>query len=240
MLDRLNSIKFVMLVSFFSSFILALVYSGVYDRVQDNIAIYKKQSILKAIGIDASKLSSDEINLKYEDHINELVINKDGEIVDIPLSDIIWKEDKGSGMTDYLYFDDVNQYLPLYQSKNPDGYIIPISGKGLWSTMMGYFAISNDKNSSLGIVFYSHAETRGLGCEVDKEWFQEQFEEDKNKKIFDEFGNLKSIKINKNKNTQGKKHEVDGITGATVTSDGLTKFLKRDLERYLNFLKDEN
>ena len=106
--------------------------------------------------------------------------------------------------------------------------------------MMGYFAISNDKNSSLGIVFYSHAETPGLGGEVDKEWFQEQFEEDKNKKIFDEFGNLKSIKINKNKNTQGKKHEVDGITGATVTSDGLTKFLKRDLERYLNFLKDEN
>ena len=240
MLDRLNAIKFVMLVSFVSSLVLALLYSTLIDKVEENIRLDKKQSILRAIGINSSKLSSEEVNLKYEDHINEFVINLDGKIVDIPLSEIIWKENKSTGMTDYLYSKDVAQYLPLYESKNPNGYIIPISGKGLWSTLKGYFAISEDKNTSLGIVFYSHKETPGLGGEVDKVWFQDQFKIDQGKKIFNEDGSLVSIIVNNRKNTSGKPHEVDGITGATVTSDGLTKFLMRDLKRYLNFLKDPN
>ena len=240
MLDRIKSIKFVMLVSFVSSLVLALLYSILIDKVEENIRLDKKQSILRAIGINSSNLSSEEVNLKYEEHINGFVINLDGEIVDIPLSEIIWKENKSTGMTDYLYSKDVAQYLPLYESKNPNGYIIPISGKGLWSTLKGYFAISEDKNTSLGIVFYSHKETPGLGGEVDKVWFQDQFKIDQGKKIFNEDGSLVSIIVNNRKNTSGKPHEVDGITGATVTSDGLTKFLMRDLKRYLNFLKDPN
>ena len=238
MLDRFNAIKFVMLVSFVSSLVLALLYSTLINKVEENIRLDKKQSILRAIGINSSNLSSEEVNLKYEEHINEFVINANGEIVDIPLSEIVWKEDKSTGMTDYLYSKNVAQYLPLYESKNPNGYIIPISGKGLWSTLKGYFAISKDKNTSLGIVFYSHKETPGLGGEVDKVWFQDQFKIDKGKKIFNENGTLVSIVVNNRKKTFGKPHEVDGITGATVTSDGLTKFLMRDLKRYLNFLKD--
>ena len=156
------------------------------------------------------------------------------------LSDIVWVENKGNGSTNYiLELDDdtyINDFLPIYKTNNPNGYIIPISGKGLWSTMKGYFAIGEDKNSTLGIVFYEHGETPGLGAEVDKPWFQNQFKIDKGKKIFDENQNLVSITVNKKKNTDGKKHEVDGITGATVTSDGVTKFLKRDLDRYKKFL----
>ena len=236
MLDRIKSIKFVMLVSFVSSLVLALLYSTLINKVEENIQLDKKQSILKAIGINSSKLSSEQVNLKYEEHINEFVINSDGEVVDIPLSEIVWKENKSTGMTDYLYSENMVQYLPLYESKKPNGYIIPISGKGLWSTLKGYFAISEDKNTSLGIIFYSHKETPGLGGEVDKVWFQDQFKIDKGKKIFDENKNLVSITVNKKKNTDGQVHEVDGITGATVTSDGVTKFLRRDLERYKNFL----
>ena len=236
MLDRLNAIKFVMLVSFVSSLVLALLYSTLINRVEENIRLDKKQSILRVIGINSSNLSSEEVNLKYEEHINEFVINTDGEIVDIPLSEIVWKENKSTGMTDYLYSKNMVQYLPLYQSINPNGYIIPISGKGLWSTLKGYFAISEDKNTSLGIVFYSHKETPGLGGEVDKVWFQDQFKIDKGKKIFNKDGALVSIIVNNRKNTDGKIHEVDGITGATVTSNGVTKFLKRDLDRYKNFL----
>ena len=56
------------------------------------------------------------------------------------------------------------------------------------------------------------------------------------KKIFNAKKDLVSINVNKKKNTDGKPHEVDGITGATVTADGVTKFLKRDLNRYKNFL----
>jgi len=248
MLNRLNAIKFVMAVSFVSTLILALFYSSVKDRVEENVLLDKKQSILKTIGIDTSILSSDEVDLKYKNHIDELVIDADGNIVDnVLLSDIIWKEDKSTGMTNYLYSGNENQYLPLYRSKDENGditgYIIPISGKGLWSTMMGYFAIGEDKDSVLGIVFYSHGETPGLGAEVDKPWFQDQFKS--GKKIFDrnekqEKNDLVSIVVNKKKNTSEELHQVDGITGATVTSDGITKFLKRDLERYLKFLKNKD
>jgi len=242
MLNRLKTIKFVMLVSFVSSLLLAIIYSSVKPMVDTNIILDKKQSILKSIGINTNLLSNNEIEEKYKNHIVEMVIDTNGNInEDITLSDIVWKENKSSGLTNYLVKVEgevlINKYLPIYKSKNPNGYIIPISGKGLWSTLEGYFAVSDDKSSTLGIVFYAHKETPGLGAEVDKPWFQNQFKIERGKKIFDKDRNLKSIKVNKQKNTLGKPYEVDGITGATVTSDGVTKFLKRDLQRYLNFLR---
>lgn len=241
MLDKIKSVQFVMIVSFFSSLVLAFVAMSLKPSIDKNINLDKKQSILRSIDIDVSGLSSIEVDESYDSHIEEIVIDKKGVVInDVDLSDIVWVENKGNGSTNYiLELDDdtyINDFLPIYKTNNPDGYIIPISGKGLWSTMKGYFAIGEDKNSTLGIVFYEHGETPGLGAEVDKPWFQNQFKIDKGKKIFDENKNLVSITVNKKKNTDGKKHEVDGITGATVTSDGVTKFLKRDLDRYKNFL----
>ena len=241
MLDKIKSVQFVMIVSFFSSLVLAFVAMSLKPAIDKNVNLDKKQSILRSIDIDVSGLLSVEVDERYDSHIEEIVIDKKGVVInDVDLSDIEWVENKGNGSTNYiLELDDdtyINDFLPIYKTNNPDGYIIPISGKGLWSTMKGYFAIGEDKNSTLGIVFYEHGETPGLGAEVDKPWFQNQFKIDKGKKIFDENQNLVSITVNKKKNTDGKKHEVDGITGATVTSDGVTKFLKRDLDRYKNFL----
>ena len=109
-----------------------------------------------------------------------MVVDKDGNLLDdVKLSDIVWSENKGNGSTNYVFKSDdntyTNEFFPIYKTSNPNGYIIPISGKGLWSTMKGYFAIGEDKNSTLGIVFYEHGETPGLGAEVDKLWFQKQF-----------------------------------------------------------------
>jgi len=241
MFDKIKSLQFVMIVSFLSSLILAFVAMSLKPTIDINILLDKKQSILKSIDIDVSNLSSSELDDKYNSHIQEIVIDKNGDVINnVDLSDIVWVENKGNGSTNYLLELDgntyINEFLPIYKTSNPDGYIIPISGKGLWSTMKGYFAIGEDKNSTLGIVFYEHGETPGLGAEVDKPWFQNQFKIDKGKKIFDKNKNLVSITVNKKKQTNGKSHEVDGITGATVTSNGVTKFLRRDLERYKNFL----
>ena len=245
MLDKIKSVQFVMIVSFFSSLVLAFVAMSLKPSIEKNINLDKKQSILRSIDIDVSGLSSIEVDESYDSHIEEIVIDKKGVVInDVDLSDIVWVENKGNGSTNYiLELDDdtyINDFLPIYKTNNPDGYIIPISGKGLWSTMKGYFAIGEDKNTTLGIVFYEHGETPGLGAEVDKIWFQEQFKiniDDKvDKKIFNSKNELVSIYVNKKKYTTQKPHEVDGITGATVTSDGVTKFLKRDLERYKSFL----
>jgi len=241
MLDKIRSIQFVMIVSFISSLVLAFVAMSLKPKIDKNVLLDKKQSILKSIDIDVSNLSSEELDQKYNLHIQEMVIDKNGFIQnDIALTELVWIENKGSGITNYIFESDnqkyINEFFPIYKTSAPDGYIIPISGKGLWSTLKGYFAVSDDKNSTLGIVFYEHGETPGLGAEVDKPWFQNQFKIEQGKKIFDNNKNLVSITVNKKKNTDGKIHEVDGMTGATVTSDGLTKFLKRDLERYKNFL----
>tara|TARA_Y100000996_G_scaffold358406_1_gene300049 strand:- start:1403 stop:2146 length:744 start_codon:yes stop_codon:yes gene_type:complete len=245
MLEKIKSIQFVMIVSFVSSLLLAFVAMSLKPSIDKNIILDKKQSILKSIDIDVSNLSNIELDEKYDLHIQEMVIDKDGNLIDdVKLSDIAWVENKGNGSTNYIFESDgntyTNQFFPIYKTSNPNGYIIPISGKGLWSTMKGYFAIGEDKNTTLGIVFYEHGETPGLGAEVDKVWFQEQFKiniDDKvDKKIFNSKNELVSIYVNKKKYTTQKPHEVDGITGATVTSDGVTKFLKRDLERYKSFL----
>jgi len=112
------------------------------------------------------------------------------------------------------------------------GYAIPISGKGLWSTLYGYFAIEADGSTVKGITFYKHKETPGLGGEVDKHWFQNNFI---GKKFVDPENNLVGIKVLKGKvdpNNKTAYHQVDGISGATITSKGLENFLLNDLKKY--------
>ena len=110
---------------------------------------------------------------------------------------------------------------------------MPISGKGLWSSLFGYFALDADNYSTVkGITFYAHAETPGLGAEISKKWFQDNFV---NKEIYEK-NNLKSISVAKGKADENSKYEVDGISGATITSNGVTTLLSRDLRRYEPYL----
>ena len=128
------------------------------------------------------------------------------------------------GAFTYTYNNEL--FYPLYKSK--DGIVIPISGKGLWSTLYGYFALEMDMKTVKGIAFYKHGETPGLGAEVEKKWFQNNFI---GKKIFDENSNLVSITVYKGSSGDDI-HGVDGISGATVTSNGVTNFLKSILNNY--------
>ena len=174
-----------------------------------------------------------DIIKKYEATIKEIVIDTKGnERPDILVSDLQVKENKTLGSFIYTYNGE--SFYPLYKSKN--AIIIPISGKGLWSTLYGYFALDiNNMNTVKGITFYKHGETPGLGAEVDKAWFQNNFI---NKEIFDENNNLVSIVVAKGKSGENI-HAVDGISGATVTSDGVTQFLKRTLSNYKSYF-DKN
>ena len=138
------------------------------------------------------------------------------------------------------YFINNNEYLPAYKSSNPETFIIPISGKGLWSTLYGYLALEKDLNTVKGLTFYKHGETPGLGGEVEKKWFQNNFV---GKTIFDQTGQLVSVKVVKGKandvlSGEALNHGVDGISGATITSRGVSDFLKRDLLRYEPYMKN--
>ena len=134
------------------------------------------------------------------------------------------------------YYYENDEYLPLYVYESGgmiQNYILPISGKGLWSTLFGFVSLSDDFKLVKGITFFQHAETPGLGGEVDNPNFQKQFID---KKIFDENNDLVSVKVVKPGMAKGD-YQVDGLSGATITSNGLSNFLKEDLNRYKNFFK---
>ena len=128
--------------------------------------------------------------------------------------------------------------FPLYIkiiNNSIDGYAIPISGKGLWSTLHGYFALENDGSTVKGIRFYKHGETPGLGGEVEKDWFTNNFV---GKRITDMNGRLVSIQSIKGQvdtSSPNAYHQVDGISGATMTTKGLNEFLMNDLKKYDSF-----
>lgn len=98
--------------------------------------------------------------------------------------------------------------------------ILPVRGYGLWSTMSGFLALKNDGNTVVGLTYYEHAETPGLGGEVDNPKWKAQWP---GKKLFNEQGQV-ALDIVKGRVAAGDAlavHKVDGLAGATITSNGV-------------------
>jgi Na+-transporting NADH:ubiquinone oxidoreductase subunit C len=228
--------RFVMIVSILAAFFLSLTATSLKEMQDYNVEVDRKKNVLKCARVDISSATSEEIINSYTKLIKEKVISKDGNYVNLQLAELDQSEDKSTGQIQYS--NNGKEYLPLFEYSENDeivAYILPISGKGLWSTLYGYFSIANDMNTVKGITFYKHGETPGLGAEIEKKWFQDNFID---KTIFNENGEMVSITIEKGiASGSGIKHKVDGISGATMTGTGLNKFLKSDLNRYLPFIK---
>ena len=221
------------------SLLLALTSTQLKNLQEFNIELDKKKNILKCIGKDLSLMNADAIFKEYKSNISNIILNSNGDIAaNIASENLESVPNKSTG--EVKYFLNNIEYLPAYKSSNPEAFIIPISGKGLWSTLFGYFALEMDLNTVIGITFYKHGETPGLGGEVEKKWFQNNFV---GKKIFNQTGELVSIKVVKGKvndvySGEALNHGVDGISGATITSRGVSDFLKRDLLRYGQYMKN--
>ena len=223
-----NKYIFILTITIVSSFFLSLASEGFKEMKRKNVEIDKKKNILSAIGVAIDSFSVDDIDEYFQSNIDSLIINTDGLVVDkISIEDLNEVENKSTGEVRYFYEN--KEFLPLYVETNENVIIMPISGKGLWSSLFGYFALDAHNYSTVkGITFYAHAETPGLGAEISKKWFQDNFV---NKEIY-ENDNLKSIAVAKGKADENSKYEVDGISGATITSNGVTTLLSRDLKRY--------
>jgi len=231
---KTNPFIFISMLTIISSLLLSLAATQLKSYQDYNIDVDKKKNVLKSIGLDVSALEPKNILSEYNARILEIITDRDGNNVkSIKFSDLLLSENKRTGESIFTY--EGNNYLPVFKSSSPEATIIPISGKGLWSTLFGYFAIDDDFNTVRGITFYQHGETPGLGGEVDKAWFQANFA---GKKIKDNSGNLVSIEVVKGKSGDNI-HGVDGISGATITSRGVTDFLLRDLKRYAPFFNKQ-
>ena len=220
---------FAATVTVVCSLLLASAATLLKDRQQENIKLDMQKNILASAGYiseDKEFTRADILSL-YNKNIASMVIDNSGASVeDKTVEQLDPKKDSG--------------LLPLYFSKEGEeikSYILPISGKGLWSTIYGYLALEPDVNTVKGITFYQHGETPGLGGEIVQEWFRNNFV---GKKIYSPEGELVSITVIKGKvegavSDSEKYHYVDGFSGSTLTGNGLTNFLMKDLKSYEPF-----
>ena len=227
-------------------FIVTLVLGTMLSFTKDSVKVLQDQNlkadvqktILRSLNFEESLLLTNEsIEQTFKNFIDAKCVNVEGEIVECNIEEVDIEKNVDT--------------LPIYIRRNNDevqGIALPIAGKGLWSTIFGYIALNPDTDSVLGIQFYKHGETPGLGGEVEKKWFTDNFInhpmkkldgeiEFIPKKIRDEDGNIVSITVIKggvdySESNKSAIHQVDGISGATVTADGVTDFLLEDLLRY--------
>jgi len=213
---------------------LAATATSLQDIQADNVRKEKMQNILATIGIIVERENAPEVYTKYI--VNELALVSDGSIdstVDafkLKLNMEIKKPVE-------------NQRFPLYLAEVDSSkfYIVPLRGVGLWDAIWGYVALEGDKNTIKGAVFDHKGETAGLGAEITQKWFQERFT---GEKVFNSDGELVGINVSKTNNDPNnldkEDHEVDAISGATITGDGVTDMIKERLQNYLSFFNSNN
>ena len=175
----------------------------------------KRQQILRSINVS---VKANEAEAKYNELIKEaFLVNANGEKVE------------GDA-----FVGEVADAYPVFVA-NVDGqtkYIMALHGAGLWGPLWGYLSVNDDKNTVYGADFSHQGETPGLGAEITKPAFSGQFA---GKQIFKD-SSFKSIAVVKHGKTAEGQDYVDGISGGTITSQGVSKMLFDSLKGYEKFL----
>ena len=194
------------------AFLLAFVSSTLKPRQDVNVALDKKKQILAALNI--RDLSDQESEAKYAE-----VVLKD--------------EAFNLNSADYKAG---NYKIYECQVDGQKKYVVPVYGMGLWGAIWGYIAVNEDGNTVYGAYFNHDSETAGLGADIkdSKEW-QDKFI---GKKIYGADGKP-ALKVVKSSDLKNPESEVDGITGATLTSNGVSDMLQDGFKKYKTLLSHE-
>lgn len=177
--------------------------------------------------------SQKELQALYQERVDEQVLDMQTGTIDASMTPA-----SVGAMTDPTA---KKRYRVLAVAKDeqgrPSGFVLPIQAKGLWGPMFGYIALESDADTVRGITFYQHKETPGLGGEVDNDAWKAQWP---GKTVLDEKGDLVGVTVKKGtvdpSIPREKKHYVDGLSGATITSNGVTRGLESELESYRPYL----
>ena len=227
---------FVLIMTVLVAFSLASIRQVTKAKADQNEDIFNKRAVLAAVndylgmgeGVGANDLTDEQVLEIFQNKVEQTAINTQGQEVDgVMAEDIDMAKEKKK---------DVNErVLPLfkYAYEGKDFYILSVRGSGLWDEIWGNIALESDLNTIAGASFDHKGETPGLGAEIkDNPTFSENF---KNKEIFRD-GEFVSVKVRKG-GAQDPTYEVDGISGATVTADGVDKMLRSGIELYLPYLE---
>jgi len=203
------------------SFLLAGTSILLKDKQMYNKKVDMQKNVLTAAGINVENVK--DVESTYNSIVTSLSVSSQGEIL---------HKDKNG----YLLFSIKNQ-----KTLKVFAYVYPIVGKGLWSTLYGYLSVNPSGEKIIGITFYKHGETPGLGAEIEKIWFRNNFI---GKNLYKN-GFFKGITVAKGKASNeidyklNKNHIVDGISGATITSKGVEKMLLKEPLKYHKFFTNK-
>ncbi len=241
--SNIYTILFAAVVVTVSAVLLAVAVMVLKPAQERNKRQEKMTDIMYTIGLDKEALSKKaaaegkKLNYKViEAYFNkyftkQYALKTDGSVdntvkaFDINMKAEIKKSEK-------------KQRFPIYVGdvKGKKYYVIPLYGKGLWDDIWGYIALEADANTVKGVKFGHKGETPGLGAEITKKWFENQFA---GEKIFDKDNSFKGITLSKSnkdpENTDKEDHEVDAISGSTLTSNGVTNMIQERLQHYVPF-----
>lgn len=217
--------------------VLSVTSEVLRSRREANARNEKMQNMLAAIGVQSDLDNANTLYSKY--FVEELAIDGKGEVVakfqpnadaknakerpfdiDVKAQQTLAKEGKAYQLPLFVFEKDSRQ-----------GYVLPLSGKGLWGAIWGYVALDEDFATVLGVTFDHKSETPGLGAKITTPEFQRQFV---GKKIKNSDGEFVSVQVLKNAD-KSSDNEVDAISGATITSSGVSAMLKDCLEPYRGY-----
>lgn len=209
---------------------LSIVYQALRPKQVENIENDTKRQILAAALISVPE--GGDIAAIYADHITDSFIVND-------------KGDKMPGeafkvnVAQQVKLNADKRELPVFVCKTDNGtkYIVPVYGAGLWGPIWGYLAFDDNGDTIYGAYFAHQGETPGLGAEIEKPKFSDQF---KGKDIFSTDGAFQSVQVVKAGQEPQQGAWVHAVSGGTITSQGVAKMLANSLEPYTAFFKKLN
>lgn len=221
--------------------LLSLASQGLAPAQKKSIELDTKSAIMSSVmDMSSMDLKGDQILDLYSKRIKSLVVDYKGNPIE--------KDEKGNPIVaenvdiakNYKKKPEERQYPVFkYMDENDpnkiDAYILPVYGSGLWDKIWGYVALDDHFEKIVGASFDHKGETPGLGARIATPEVQARF---KGKEIYDDQGNLVSVTMVKGEgHTDLTSHQVDGMSGATLTGKGLSAMLKNYLEAYQGYIK---
>lgn len=225
-------IIYTLIMTLVVSVVLAFVVKGFEPMHVANEEVFKKKEILGAIkdqlGTDLSKMGDKEVLELFKNKVEQVVLDANGKPLEGELAEKI-------SMAAEEKKPEADRHYPLFIFKGEKGnlYLLSLRGMGLWDKIWATVALQDDFNTVVGTSFGHVGETPGLGAEIkDNPNFSKQFQ---GKTIYKD-GQYVSVGVIKG-GARDKEHEVDAISGATITSTGVHEMMQKGLKPYLPYLE---
>jgi Na+-transporting NADH:ubiquinone oxidoreductase subunit C len=217
---------------------LSLASVGLKPLQDKQVELDTKKKILGAVMDISTIIDPNEILEIYDKRVQSVVVDINGnELTTDPKGNPYVAEKVNIQKNSKL--DPQERAYPVFMFKDESGaveaYVFPTFGAGLWDWISSYVAFGQDLNTVKGIAFDHKSETPGLGARITEPGVQNRFI---GKEIFNEQGNLVSISMVKGEGKTGlSAHQVDGLSGATMTTKGVNAMLMKYMECYSAFIE---